>query len=108
MNGLRNFLSVDEMKISVLVMCFLSNFILIMYYFITKQNVDSGLLDLAKTLIYSIAGVNIGSAVSYGFSSYYGKNNGYSGVSTLGTNQSSVNNTSTNNINNITNIEDRV
>jgi hypothetical protein len=103
MNGLRNFLSVDEMRVSILVLSFFIAFLCVMFLFLSKQSVEPGLLDLTKTLVYSIAGVNGVQAISYGFSGYYNK---------VGTNTGIVGDTVTtpitNTTNNISNIEDRV
>jgi len=91
MNGLRNFLSVDEMRISILVLSFFMAFLCVMYLFLSKQNVDPGLLDLTKTLIYSIAGVNGVQAISYGFSGYYNKVDANTGINPItGMNQGNL------------------
>jgi hypothetical protein len=75
MGALRNFLSVDELKISVVVVCLLFSFSFILYLYYMKQPVEPGLLDLVKACIYSVTTINSVNAISYGYG-YYSKTDG--------------------------------
>jgi hypothetical protein len=97
-NGLRNFLSADEMKISGLMICFIIGFAYITYRYATNQPIDAVYVDLIKGIAFYVAGINGVGSIAYGFSSYYSRNSGYGGVSTIGTNQNNIN-TTTNNTN---------
>jgi len=107
MNALRNFLSVDELRISSIVICFLFSFCFVVYLYATGQPVESGLLDLTKSMIYAITTVNTVQAISYGYSSYYSKTGATNTtIPTINSDTTNVGNVS--NTNNISNIEDRV
>lgn len=51
-------LSVDEFKVSSLVLCLFACIIVSIIAFFTTGTIDNGLLNLTLGLIYSVAGIN--------------------------------------------------
>ena len=59
----RNGLSVSESKFSVLVLAFLVLTAISVYMFVTKGDISANQLDLIRTIIYAIAGINIAQGI---------------------------------------------
>jgi len=85
MNALKNFLSVDEMRISGLIICFLIGFIYITYCVATHQTLDVTYVDLVKGIALYVAGINTVNAISYGYGSYYNSRSSNSLLSSTST-----------------------
>ena len=62
-NFWRNGLSVSESKFSVLALAFLVLIAISVYMFITKGDISANQLDLIRTIIYAIAGINIAQGI---------------------------------------------
>jgi hypothetical protein len=63
-NFIKNHLSIDEFKVSVLVIAFMGLIGVIIYSILSGGDFSSNLLSLTETLIYAIAGVNTVSGVA--------------------------------------------
>lgn len=57
-------LSIDEAKVSALILCTILDFLFIIYCFIAKGDITDNHLFLFQTLIAAVAGVNIAEKVS--------------------------------------------
>jgi hypothetical protein len=64
MNFWKDGLSIDESKISSLILMMLVCFGYAIYQCITLGDPTPGVIDLLKTLIYSVAGINLVSSLS--------------------------------------------
>lgn len=62
--NLKDGLSIDEAKVSALILCTVLDFIFIIYCFITNGDITDNHLFLFQTLIAAVAGVNIAEKVT--------------------------------------------
>jgi len=60
---LKNFISLEEKKVSSLIICLLIGFIYSLYSYHIHGDIGDNLLKLIELLIYSVAGLNIVSGV---------------------------------------------
>jgi hypothetical protein len=58
MNFLKDGLSIDEARVSALIICLMSGFGILGYVYITDGTVNQILVSLLETLIFAVAGVN--------------------------------------------------
>lgn len=62
--NLKDGLSIDEAKVSALILCTILDFIFIIYCFIANGDITDNHLFLFQTLIAAVAGVNIAEKVT--------------------------------------------
>lgn len=62
--NLKDGLSIDEAKISALILCTVLDFLFIIYCFIANGDITDNHLFLFQTLIAAVAGVNIAEKVT--------------------------------------------
>lgn len=57
--SLRDGLSIDEAKVSALIICTLADFALVVWCIVTQGDITDNHLFLSQTLVAAVAGVNI-------------------------------------------------
>lgn len=62
--NLKDGLSIDEAKVSALILCTIADFMLIAYCIISSGDISDNHLILFQTLIAAVAGVNIADKLS--------------------------------------------
>lgn len=62
--NLKDGLSIDEAKVSALILCTIADFLLIAYCIISSGDISDNHLILFQTLIAAVAGVNIADKLS--------------------------------------------
>lgn len=62
--NLKDGLSIDEAKVSALILCTVLDFIFIIYCFVANSDITDNHLFLFQTLIAAVAGVNIAEKVT--------------------------------------------
>lgn len=62
--NLKDGLSIDEAKVSALILCTIADFMLIVYCIIANGDISDNHLNLFQTLIAAVAGVNIADKLS--------------------------------------------
>ena len=62
--NLKDGLSIDEAKVSALILCTIADFMLIVYCIISNGDISDNHLILFQTLIAAVAGVNIADKLS--------------------------------------------
>ena len=62
--NLKDGLSIDEAKVSALILCTIADFMLIVYCIISSGDISDNHLILFQTLIAAVAGVNIADKLS--------------------------------------------
>lgn len=62
--NLKDGLSIDEAKVSALILCTIADFMLIAYCIISNGDISDNHLILFQTLIAAVAGVNIADKLS--------------------------------------------
>lgn len=62
--NLKDGLSIDEAKVSALILCTILDFLFIIYCFVANGDITDNHLFLFQTLIAAVAGVNIAEKVS--------------------------------------------
>ena len=60
---LKNFISLEERKVSSLIICLLIGFIYSLYSYHINGDIGDNLLKLIELLIYSVAGLNIANGI---------------------------------------------
>jgi len=60
---LKNFISLEERKVSSLIICLLIGFIYSLYSYHINGDIGDNLLRLVELLIYSVAGLNVANAI---------------------------------------------
>lgn len=62
--NLKDGLSIDEAKVSALILCTIADFMLIVYCIVSNGDISDNHLILFQTLIAAVAGVNIADKLS--------------------------------------------
>lgn len=62
--NLKDGLSIDEAKVSALILCTIADFMLIVYCIVSEGDISDNHLILFQTLIAAVAGVNIADKLS--------------------------------------------
>lgn len=63
MNKITDFLSVDEQKLSALILCLFVLIGITGYSYLVNGDISSNMKDLLETLIFAVAGINIAGSV---------------------------------------------
>lgn len=65
-NFFSKFMSVDETRVSVLMICLLASLLFSMYAYLSNGDISANFVSIVETFIYCVTGINVASAFTGG------------------------------------------